>query len=293
MSRASISTAMLVLALGAMSALSPRIALATPSKDGCTGMLEWDPQQGSIGVYGTGTWCLDHDLVVDVDDSVITLVSVHAPDVTIDCRGHLVEYTGTADESYGVVAQDAGERLTVRNCRFRGFVAAINASGDGYVIEDNVVDASRPSEFGLGSAINGNGVGTIRRNRIHDAVFRGIYAQGPSRVTDNLIDGVVDPGGFQAMGMMIDMADGAEVTGNTIRGLGPSQEDAQHVAIMLNSDFGGLRTRVQDNVLIHDGTGGPVGVDCIASALLVDNVITGFFAPTFNCSNLVDNDISP
>jgi hypothetical protein len=284
------------LALGLAMSAAPRVAHATPGKDACNGMLEWSPDFSTIGVYGPGTWCMDHDIVVTTDyvDDSFALVSVHMDDITIDCRGHLLEYTGTSYFSYGIVPQDGSQRLTVRNCRFRGFTTAVYASGDGYLIEDNVVDASRGSPFGDGTAISGTGSGTIRRNRIHDAIGRGIYADGSANVTDNLVDGVTDVAfGRQAIGIQVDMAEAAEVSRNTIRGLLPSNEADQHIAIMVNSDVGGARTRVEDNVLVEDGLGGSIGVMCSANARVSDNVITGFIGGTASCSDVADNDESP
>ena len=80
-----------------VASLLPRVALATPSLDACTGVLAWDPGKTSIDVLAPGTWCLDADIVVDHDASGFRMIVLHVDDITIDCRGHLLEYRGDAD----------------------------------------------------------------------------------------------------------------------------------------------------------------------------------------------------
>ena len=41
----------------ALAALLPRLALATPSLDACTGVLHLDPATDSVTVAAPGVWC--------------------------------------------------------------------------------------------------------------------------------------------------------------------------------------------------------------------------------------------
>ncbi|MGH8028809.1 MAG: right-handed parallel beta-helix repeat-containing protein [Arenimonas sp.] len=295
---ASFAMLLTMLLLAASAALFPRVALATPSLDGCTGVLHAGSNpQAMATADAPGIWCLDQDLAsaVVVVDSYFAMVVITADDVTIDCRGYRIEFQGTAEFSYGVSALGPRQRSTIRNCAFRGFTNAISAYGEDFLIEDNVVEASRQSIFGDGTAINANGSGTIRRNRIHDAVSRAISTKGGSIVRDNLIDGVVDPGGRQAVGIEIMDPTSAEVRGNTIRGLGPVVESAQHIAISFYAVNGSSGALVVDNVLVHAGADGSLGLSCGGLNIRVaDNIIEGFIAPlNFGCVDTGDNDISP
>ena len=294
------STAALVfaLALGAIGAVAPRVAVATPSKDACNGMLEWNPQFSSIDVFAPGTWCLDHDIVISQDESVFSLILLHANDITIDCRGHLLEYQGNADFSYGVAAAADGlERQTVRNCRFRGFSTSVTlGSGDGGVIEDNIVHSSRAGALGSSSAIDAFGTVTIRRNRLFDSVGRAIAVGPGSVVADNLVDGVVGAP-FDDYVVGIDTyGDGVDIVGNTLRGLRHASAGNGILvqAIQLSGDDTGGRINIADNVFVNTDAIESTAINCASDdARKVDNVITGFTYPTVGCADAGDNDVTP
>jgi hypothetical protein len=292
------STLLVIVALG-LGALLPRVALATPGKDACTGILQQDPVTQGATITAPGTWCLDEDLLADaiVTDGAFAMVAANADDVIVDCRGHWLVFSGSAFVSIGVgTMQGARARLQVRNCRFRGFSTAIDLNSDDYVVEDNLVEGSVANMAGDGLAINGYGSGIIRRNRIHGAIVRAIYSSGKTRVTDNLIDGVAATQEFSnAVAIELDSVDGAEVRGNTVRGLDPSSPTSQNQALQIDSGaVGGARTVVADNVFVDDGSGGDIGVSCFGLDVMVtDNVLSGFFAPTYDCSIVTDNDVSP
>jgi hypothetical protein len=294
----SITAAVLFLASG-IAALMPRTAHATPSKDGCA-IIPWEAGQTTIGIYGPNTWCLDRDIVVTQDDSVVSLITVHGSDTTIDCRGHLLEYQGTADFSYGVSTQDFPERVTVRNCRFRGFSFAIAlGDGDGNVIEDNVVHSSRAGYFGEATTISAYGTATIRRNRVYDSVARAIVAGEDSTITDNLVDGVSDsPDSSYIVGIDL-YGGGVEIARNTIRGLHHLENAGtdQIQAVQL-SDGGvdGRRVDIVDNVFVQQG-GDEFNHAIICASVgarIADNVFTGYAYPT-NCGGFDAgaNDVSP
>jgi hypothetical protein len=288
----------LALALGAAGALLPRIALATPSLDACTGILHRDAgTTRELTVSAPGIWCLDQDMVEGMDDTdgIFIMISVDADDATIDCRGHRLVFAGSADESRGIATFGMHAQVTIRNCQFSGFSSAISVWGDDFLIEDNVVRNPVPSVLGNEKAIVGYGNGTIRRNRLHDSITLAILAKGSSQVVDNLIDGVAETPGSssQAQGIQITQPMAAIVRGNTIRGLSSSAPN-QLIGVVVAANINDARTVVADNVLVHDGSMGPVGILCDAGARVFDNVITGFFAPTVGgCVDTGDNDISP
>jgi hypothetical protein len=294
----SVASAGLLVAALALGAGLPRVALATPSLDACTGVLQREAgTTTAIAVAAPGTWCLDKDLVesVDVPDSYFAMIAVSADDVTIDCRGHRIRYTGTAATSmYGISTLGGRKRLVVRNCHLHGFSQALTAHGDGFLFEDNTVHASRANDLGSSTSIYGDGNGIIRRNRIRDAVSRAIYANGSSRVLDNLVDGVIRSS-YQIHAIDVYPADGAEVRGNTVRGMDSLPAFSQDMAVQIDGSGGSARRNVvADNVFVHDGSEGDVGVFCSAGNVLVsDNVISGFFSPTAFCTDVIDNDISP
>jgi hypothetical protein len=290
------------IALGAIGAVLPRVAFATPSLDACTGVLHRQAGTATtITVDAPGTWCLDGDLVetVDVVDTFFAMITVDADDVTIDCRGHRIEYTGSgAYTMYGIGTRGGRQRVTVRNCHLYGFSHAITTGNmDGFLIEDNTVHASRPDYMGMGTAIDAYGSGIVRRNRIQDAVIRAIYARGSSQVLDNVVDGVaISATRNQIVAIEVFAPDGTVVRGNTVRGLDALPAASQHVAVQLDDTTGSTvrRVDVSDNILVHDGSMGDIGVACYAANVLVsDNVLSGFFSPRAFCAETGDNDISP
>jgi hypothetical protein len=291
------ATAVLCAAL-AFGALLPRVAQATPGLDACTGVLHRDAGTTTpITVTEPGTWCLDQDLVENLDmvGGNFTMVSVDADDATIDCRGHRLVFTGSADASRGIATFGMQARVAIRNCRLSGFSNAISVFGDDFLVEDNEVRGSVPSVFGYEKAIDGYGNGTIRRNRLHDSITLAILAKGSSQVLDNLVDGVAETPGSsaQAQGIQVTQPVAALVRGNTVRRLNSSAPN-QVFAVLVAANVSDARTVVADNVLVHDGAMGPVGILCDAGARVSDNVIAGFLAPTSgNCVDTGDNDVSP
>jgi hypothetical protein len=298
------ASSLLLLSALTLGALLPRVALATPSLDACTGVLHREAgTTTTITVDAPGTWCLDQDLVESVDavDTYFAMITVDADDVTIDCRGHRLEYTGFAASSMHGIASRAGrKRVTVRNCHLYGFSDAISVVEDGFLIEDNIVRAGRPRPYGSGTAIYGGGSGIIRRNRIYDAASRGIYASGSTQVLDNLVDGLFRARSTdQLHAIDVYPVDGAEVRGNTVRDIESGPEFSQDVALMIDSTYSGSstrRTRVVDNVFVHDGSEGDYGVQCPLGSdnvLVSDNVLSGLNWPANSCGTVVDNDVSP
>ena len=286
----------------------PRPAAATPSLDACTGMIEPTEDWEVLGltVDSPGTWCLDQDLVSDEDNSQFGMISIAANDVTIDCRGHRLVYTGTADSSLAIGTDSFGtidprRRTTIRNCRIEGFSSAIVVGGDepmdGFLIEDNVIVAASPTQFSQ-RAIQAWGSGTIRRNRIRDAIGDGIFAMGEVDIVDNLIDGLSDGPAGAAAGIQLAFPQGAVVSGNVIRGLrhDPAYPDngPSRAILVTADDATNMHLSIRDNILVGDGTTPASGITCaIYPARVVDNVITGFAIGIDDCADVGDNDISP
>jgi hypothetical protein len=302
-----LASSLFLLAVLALGAAMPRVAQATPGTDGCTGILHL-PQEGleRIEVTTPGTWCLDADLSAAQDDSTEAMIVIYADDVTIDCRGHRLEYTGTADSSYGVSTAYERQGIVVRNCRFRGFSSAVAVFvTDDFLIEDNVVESSRGDIFEEPTgAIYASGRGTIRRNRIHDSVLLAIGASGEYdevRVLDNLVDGVVDTatdGDSKAI-ELANLASG-EVRGNVIRGVrhDPAfgRTDPVRAVTVEASVNDGRDVRLSDNAVVQSAGTPLVAFACSLESLrtrFADNVLTGVAQATLGCTDAGENDVSP
>ena len=283
-------------ALLALSAFAggARPALATPGLEACTGVVTPDAN-GLIGIATPGTWCLDQDFAVSTLSSTNRyFISITSDDVTLDCRGHRIEFTGSYAEPRAVKANQK-HHVAVRNCDIRGFWLGITlhssglATGD-YLVEDNLfVGNERSIEIGGNRSL-------VRRNRILDSVGAPVLviSYGGNDVLDNLIDGVAT-GQFALW--VVDTT-GGRIRGNTIRGLPPGTVDHPFEAINIGGSSPDSEPRmymqVSDNVLV----GGPLtkGVECLThpSAKVADNVITGFTVPVdATCLDAGDNDISP
>lgn len=272
----------------------PRAAVATPSKDGCTGVLQ-SPVTETILLDEPGTWCLDADLVIDGDTQITHLVTVQASDVVIDCRGHRMERQGDAEGyAYGVTSDPGVARTIVRNCHFRGFSHAIGVQSwdGGFLLEDNSVAATRPVYEDSAAPIGGWGRGIIRRNRVRDARDVGIEVYGDVDVIDNTIDGVLAPEGEPAFGITVNaFSSRLAIRGNTIRGLASTTP-----AVGIRVGVAQAMVEVRDNVLVGDGAAGTIAVACAngASTRLVGNVATGFETLAADgCHDSGDNDLSP
>jgi hypothetical protein len=283
----------------AVGALLPRIALATQSVDGCTGVLHLDPATDSVTVAAPGLWCLDGDwLATDLADEEPMVVRITASDVTLDCRGHLVEYAGADAFPIGVYTVAGANRTIVRNCRFRGFAQAITviSRSGAFLIEDNVVESSRPAYSQPSASIIGAGRGIVRRNRVTGARDQGIVVEGLVDVTDNLIDGVVGDGANPVHGIHVGSAlipdAGAEISGNIVRGLDSTGAPAVGLFVEANSVG---RISIRDNTLVGDGAPGAIAFVCedTPPARVADNLVTGFATLATGCHDSGENDLAP
>jgi hypothetical protein len=270
---ASLAGVVLVAAL-ALGGLTPRVALATPSLDGCTGILEPAPGDEPIVVATPGVWCLASDFD---DGATEATIAVAAHDVTIDCRGHRIGYDGFSPFVMGI--RSYSQRTTVRNCRMNGFTVGIGVFGLDYLIEDNVVEYTRPSftsEYPAG--IIAFGPGTVRRNRIRHGTVMGLRVAEGARVLDNLVDEMSDDGFNPAFGIYIDGHEGVEVGGNTVRGLHFSAAGPPYGIFVRTHGTAAHIPLIHDNVLVGDGSSESRAVTCdnYNVARIKDNVVTGF-----------------
>jgi hypothetical protein len=310
---ASTATLVVALALCAVGSAVPRVALATPSRDACTGFLSMPAGGSNPGVVldQPGTWCLDHDLTYDgvLYGANYYMVRVLADDVTIDCRGHRLVFAGQLENyyySHAIIADDGPLRTTVRNCRIDNFSYGIflgyvsEYATQAYLVEDNVVTGNGLDHADFGGsvvAIYGFRDGTIRRNRVTGSAGWGIFAGNGARVTDNVVDGLEDVNGSPAVGIMLYQPRESLVHGNVVRGLRHNLDIAAQPLYGMQVDaVYGLKVHmdVRDNVLVGDAAAGTVAFDCTAGAArLADNIVSGFQAFHTGCTDLGDNDVSP
>jgi hypothetical protein len=289
--------------LGVPSLVLPRVASATPSLDGCTGVLRLDPASTErIMVDTPGVWCLDGDLVIPAESDLDYLVTVNADDVVIDCRGHRLEMArddGGARHTYGLTTEPGIGRTIVRNCTFRGFtnaIAVVSWVGD-CLIEDNVVEATAPIDGDYAVPISAWGAGTVRRNRVRGARDMGIEARGGFDVLDNVIDRVMGDGEgyFPVRGIVMGGFDSrGEISGNVIRGLDSTFDPP--VGVDAGQTAQGQHIVVRDNVVAGDGATGSIAVtsEDVQSTRVSDNVVTGFATlADDNCHDSGGNDVSP
>jgi hypothetical protein len=291
-----------VLALGALGAATPRVAMATPSLDGCTGVLAPPTAEvDRIEVWEPGIWCLDQDMTSDQYDSTYTLIAIVGDDITIDCRGHRLTYTGLADNSNGIASSLGTKRATVRNCRIRGFGRGIGMYDNaGYLVEDNVVEGGGSWLFETPAGIVAFGGGIVRRNRVSGTQVHGIRVSGDAAVVDNVVDGVTDTLDHpQPAGISHGLPGTAEIRGNTVRGLreDPAYNHGLGVIGVAVEGYPGAtgRVTIADNVLVHDGSANSVAFACGGhpQSHYSDNVATGFESTSAGCTDAGDNDPSP
>ena len=269
--------------------LAPRIALATPGLDACTGVVEPDAN-GVVAIDQPGTWCLDRDHVAVLSSTYRRYIEILADDVTLDCRGHRLTFGGGYSEPRAITG-NGHRRIVVRNCDVRGVwlgvsLAASSLAEGEFVVEDNTFRGNSRS-------IEVNGAhSVIRRNRIYDSSGEVVLvaSNGGPMVIDNLIDGV----SATPFVLWVIAYDGGEVRGNTIRNVPAGDMFNIHDTVRIG-DSGlnpGRPVTVRDNVIV--GSPYTRGIACESPTVhLVDNVITGVAEAYSGCTDAGDNDISP
>ncbi|MDG6347721.1 right-handed parallel beta-helix repeat-containing protein [Luteimonas sp. 8-5] len=266
-------------------------ALAADGGDGCDHYITALP----IEVSSPGTWCLASDLASDpADKDSIWGVWVRADDVTIDCRGHLMDGTGTQYPGRSAVLSMGGDgqhdRTVVRNCRLRGYTEGVSLEGNGHRVEGLLAT----DILITGIAIFGNRA-VVRGNRIIETGGQGIAVWGSGDVLDNVIRGFVNyKHSDAAEGIVMQSSTSGTVKGNRIV-LAQSGVEPPRVGsgIKLNS---AADVVVRDNVIISTEPGR--SLDCnyyVGSSAnhVIDNVGIGVAPVPDNCGSAINNRIYP
>lgn len=241
-----------------------------------------------------GSYCLDRSHVVDIRDGAA--ITIEADDVSLDCRGHVIDGRlpeGVATRARGIGAVSR-KNISVRNCSVRGFASGINFSISGYiphklVVEDNRVDGSKQSGISIGgSYASFKGRGAVWRNIVtnvggSDTPFAvGISTQWNPDVIDNLVDGVTS-GGDLAVGISQTTAGGSVVSGNHIRNVSSA---GSAFGIVVGNDNYLTSVEVRDNVIANSAPGpNATAIACGSNGphIVIDNLATGYSRVLGDC----------
>lgn len=141
-----------------------------------------------------GSYCLARDLGTTIDKAGEAAIKVASDDVRIECNGFQIDgaAAGAATMAVGITSANK-ERVTVRNCRVRGFRFGINVyAGSGHRVEANTATANTAvgiSVSGRGSVLRGNTVADV--GGAPDVYYAAaITADTGVDVIDNRIKGV-------------------------------------------------------------------------------------------------------
>lgn len=235
----------------------------------------------------SGNYCLDRSHVVDIRDGAA--IAIDAEDVSVDCRGHVIDGRlpeGIATRANGISAISRTS-ISVRNCSVRGFASGINFSSSGWipenlVVEDNRVDGSRQSGISIvGSHSRFTGRGAVRRNIVTNVggsgspFAVGISTQHTPDVVDNLVDGVTSSGDFAA-GISQTSAGGAVVSRNHVRNVASA---GSAFGIMVGDAEYRSSVEIRDNVISNLAPGpDSTAIACGSngSHIAIGNLATGY-----------------
>lgn len=139
-------------------------AMLCYARPGHAETLSCQPIDSLPAVLGApGTYCLAGDLGTTIGGGGEAAIKVASDDVRIECNGFQIDGTagGPATKAIGITSANK-ERVTVRNCRVRGFRIGINVyAGSGHRVEGNTATANTAvgiSVSGRGSILRGNTV---------------------------------------------------------------------------------------------------------------------------------------
>jgi hypothetical protein len=124
-----------------------------------------------VEITTQGIYCFTQHVGTSISTGIAILISVN--NVILDLNGYKLQGTnaGTGTLAVGILTADH-RNVTIRNGTVRGFAAGIFLSGRGHVIEDVRLD------FNTQGAINVSGVGNVIRNNV-------IVATGGSTTSPN------------------------------------------------------------------------------------------------------------
>lgn len=279
--RATLATFPLVVLIAFASMLEAR---AADGYDHCTGFIT----PATAHVTTQGTWCLRQDL--PLQNPRQPMVMVAANNVTIDCKGFRMGAVDGGGSASDGIQGHALQNVVVRNCQVIGINAGIVLSGDGIVVEDNVVRGSGYVGIQVSRGFQMVGVGNVvRRNQVFDtrgspdAGDAGIGIQAHAHVLDNVVSGI--PGTANYRGISASGA-GSEVRGNRISGIGASAQ-----AGFTGIEVSAPHIKVIGNHLVSMPAATRFGIRAVGagSALCGDNTVAGFSTPFANCLDMGGN----
>jgi hypothetical protein len=198
-------------------------------------------------ISAPGHYCLHADLAT----AAAVAVRIDSDDVVLDCNGHMLQYTGSAFSTYGILAFNPQRAVTVRHCAVQGYQIGISVSGnDVHIVGNEVVGANRIGINTGGSAVyvEDNHVRRVTATPFYGYTI-GIYVFGLKgdvlgvHVLGNTVTDMFVPENGPAIGLRV-WAGTATVRGNTISNLG----DGGGVTGMILEYYGNLE--VTDNVVL-------------------------------------------
>jgi hypothetical protein len=273
--------ALLFLLLASQGAGSAR---ATESFDACTDFVTSLPAT----IATPGTWCLTRNLSTSAQDNVLDIT---ADDVTLDCNGFRIDGTPRTQTVYaGGVMADGRQRITIRNCRVRGFTTCIGLGSpqdvDGhFLVEDNRLDRCGSQ----GILVSGDD-STVQRNQVLETANStngqgafGISTYGGVDILDNLVSGVRSQNAV-AGGLWTGSTQGSTVRGNLVRGVRRNGTTGAFYALL--DSYGGTRMTIRGNTFIGEALPNSTGILCdSATSHAKDNTIMGFANPRVGCAD--------
>lgn len=278
---------------GALLVLLSAGSVQAESFQTCTGYITSIPAT----ITKQGTWCLSKDVATANAEG--TAIDITVNNVTIDCNGFKVGNlaAGLGTQMTGIAARNR-LNATVRNCNVRGFLAAVDFSGEpsaGHSVENNRFDNNTAIAVrieGSGSVVRGNTITDTGESTVTN-LSTAIYVGDNVDVIDNLVDGVqpgTGPGAFLpgTVGVLV-AGNNAVLRGNRIRNvIVPAGGGAYGIF-----GAGSGLNRAADNDLFGLG-GASWGVWCSAkdNISLSDNYIGGFgVGRNAHCSNDGNNTV--
>ncbi|HEY0661012.1 MAG TPA: NosD domain-containing protein [Lysobacter sp.] len=256
----------------------PGKARAAEDYDNCTGYIDSLP----ASISTQGTWCLRKHLFTSMSSGAA--ITIATDNVTVDCNHFRLSGfgAGIATSAMGIATGTSRQNATIRRCRIQGFSYGVSLSGANHVIERSQLD----------------------RNN-----YAGIFLDSDgSAVRDNIITGTGGyPGGSQAFGIYaISSGTGAQIIGNTIRGIAPAGDVSGNRnsigihagnALIQGNRIGGLVAGgsfvaigiapvgglVRDNVVMQLSSTPGYGVSASGGSICQDNTVKGYVTAIANC----------
>jgi len=239
-----------------------------------------------------GLYCLKKPLVFSFYQG--PALTIAANNVTIDCNGYSIsQVADSPTNTVGIRAQNRNNAV-VRNCTLEGFRNAIQLSGDGIVVEDNMLRGN--SNYGI-EVVGDNGL--IRRNQVIDTggvagtwYPEAIRLTGTGDVLDNVVAGVTALSGTNhtVWGIRITNSNGGQVARNRVHGLAPDGS-GQAAGVQVGESANVL---LLENTVLNAGASGGRALGCAnpGLAMATGNHLVGWPVAIHNCG-VSQNVIKP